>query len=224
MKKLTLNSLALVLIVISSTQIALATNITDVTIYPTTPGQNNQQWIIESVRPGTTLTKSLTIENRSTTTQTIEIDFHEAEVTKTPSTNSSRTKEIKPTKTNEKFTPKLKEPYKNIGNWITIPEQKITLEANQKKQIDVSIKVPEQAEEQEYIGAFYATTHGNQNNLKVVKKVGVRTYLTVDNHATNPLQTNIFNQIHPINIGLIIISLIGGIASITYYKSTQKHE
>lgn len=167
------------------------------TVHPSYTHQGNKSWIIQDIANGSSVKDSLTLENLSDQEQKISLIVREA--------------------TNEKgkFTPVESEKYTGLGLWTKLSENQVTLAPREKKKIPFEISVPENSFEKEYNGVIYALKEdSNDQNIKIVTRIGVRIYIHVV--APSTLQTNIFNSSLYKSSFFFILSLIGLTASIGY--------
>lgn len=184
-------------------QLCLAENGPVFTTYPSNTANHNK-WIVRDVNPGEKYEEYLTIKNLSD--KNIEVKL------KTVETSGSK-EEIRIL---DNLTPK------NIGNWINLENQTVQLKANEKKEIKITLAIPEEVQSGEYQAAVFATyTDKLNNNLNTTTRIGNRIYLNVTNNQS--LYTNTFNpKINITQIGLIVLSLIGIIISSVSLKLENK--
>jgi len=160
------------------------------TTYPTNT-VNHNQWIIKDINPGQTQQESITVKNL--TDQNIVINLA-----------------VKETKGDKKNTQIIEQqPFQNIGNWIKLEQNSITLIPQEIRKIPFSISTPFNTKPGEYQGTILASyTSNTESAFQINTRIGNRIYLNVTkNHE---LQSNTINlNISPIQIFLIIISSLG---------------
>jgi hypothetical protein len=173
------------------------------TVYPTFMHGTNKAWIVANATPGGTLKESVTLENLSDTKQQISLVFKEA------------------TGAGNKFMPIEKETYQNLGRWTNLGSTSgtdgstYTLSPHEKRRVPVEIKVPGSAAQQKYQGIIYAVQQQQQGqNLKVVTRLGVRTYITVT--PAFDIQTNTFSNGTYKSGFFMAFSLIGVLGAMLY--------
>jgi uncharacterized membrane protein len=176
----------------------------DFTIYPSYIHKNNKNWIILDLEQGSKKTDYVTIENLTDKKQSIKIEFKEAK------------------EEEGSYLPIDNEPYKNLGLWIEISENIVTLNPNEKRKIPIEITIPNKANIDEYKGTILASkTEKNEQNLNITTRIGVRTYININ--KTNLLQTNIFTSSSYKSVFFFILSFIGVVGSILYSIINKKH-
>jgi hypothetical protein len=132
------------------------------TIYPAYTHQGNRSWIIREASQGEQLTENVILENLSDVPQDLSLAMREA------------------SPQNENFVVSENLDYKNIGNWVMLPQQTYTLAPHQKINIPIEIQIPGDAKTDKYYGGIFAVKQGSaENNLKIVTRIGVRIYLDV---------------------------------------------
>lgn len=173
------------------------------TSYPSNTIDHNK-WIVRDVNPGENYEEYLTVKNLSD--KNIKVKLNTVETTG-PKENIRVLDNQEP---------------KNIGNWIGLENQFIELQANQKKDLKISISIPEKAATGEYQAAVFATyTDESNRNLNTTTRIGNRIYLNVTNNHS--LYTNTFSpNINITQLSLIIFSILGIIISSVSLKLDNK--
>ncbi len=204
-----------ILIIVAAVYAILAGNVLayantgDFTVYPSYTHNGSKSWIIRSSAPGSTVDEMLTLENLSADKQLITLNVKEAQ-----------TKD-------DKFIPLINEPYKNIGYWISLPQNSYLLSPHEKVKIPVKITIPDKTSVQQYTGVIFASKEDKTNaNLNIITQIGVRVYLNVT--ADGAGFASIFNSPAYKSSFFFFLSLAGLSASIVYYLinhlETRKYE
>ncbi|MBU3999878.1 hypothetical protein KKG29_01715, partial [Patescibacteria group bacterium] len=86
----------------------------------------------------------------------------------------------------------------DVGAWINMPVSELSLKPNETKAVDFTIKVPENAEVGDHMGAIIvqskeAPEAEKGTVMKVVSRVGARIYLTVPGEIIKELEFKDFN-------------------------------
>jgi len=86
----------------------------------------------------------------------------------------------------------------DVGAWINMPVSELSLKPNATKAVDFTIKVPENAEVGDHMGAIIVQSKETQEAekgtaMKVVSRVGARIYLTVPGKIIKELELKDFN-------------------------------
>ncbi len=175
----------------------------DFTIYPSYTHEGNKSWIITEAVRGETVNESVTLENLSGKTQYISVFFREA------------------IPRNENFIISEDTDFSDIGNWTTLTESSYTLTAGEKKKIPFEIIVPSDAAEGEYHGAVFAAIESPENdNLKVVTRIGVRVYLNVTEGSYG--LASVLNGRGSDSMIFLVLSAMGVIGSLFYHTIIYK--
>lgn len=184
-------------------QLCLAASEPVFTSYPSNT-VNQNKWIIRDVNPGDSYEEYITIKNLSS--QDIQVQLSVVE--------TSGPKES--VKVLDNQAPK------NIGNWIKLENQSVQLKANEKKQVKLSLEIPDQTEQGDYQAAVFTTyTDQTSTNLTTTTRIGNRVYLNVTDKKT--LYTNTFDPKLSVSQSTIIIfSVLGIILSLVSFKLENK--
>lgn len=165
------------------------------TVYPTYPKENTS-WIVRDVNKGSQYNEHLTIENLSE--EEISLSILSKKTTGSPDNI-----QIEKTKTAE---------------WIKPSVTEIKLGAKEKKQIDINISIPENAQIGEYQGAIIVNHQSTEKNqLNISTEIGNRFYLNITDNTN--LMTNTFS---PPNINLHLLLIFLSIAGILYGLPIKK--
>lgn len=86
----------------------------------------------------------------------------------------------------------------DVGAWITMSASELSLKPNETKAVDFTIKVPENAEVGDHMGAIIvqgkeAPAAGEGTVMRVVSRVGARIYLTVAGEMIKELELENFS-------------------------------
>jgi hypothetical protein len=167
------------------------------TIYPTYEHNGNKGWIISSIATGNTASDSVTLQNLTDQPQSITLAIKEATIQ------------------NDKFTAIESTNFKDLGNWLQLPQTEFTLAPHEQIKVPVMISIPENTNQKEYTGAIYAIQQKtNSQNVKIITRVGVRLYITVT--APNPFAANILAAPSFKNAFYFFFSLVGLLAATLY--------
>jgi len=169
----------------------------DFTVYPTYMHGDNKNWILLDAHQGTTHNDFITVENLTDEPQTIQLQVKEAK------------------EENGTYLPIEDKEYEAVGLWTELSEKTLTLMPFEKRTVETTIKIPENAEKKEHMATILASkSETNAENIKITTRIGVRMYVSVDD---NPLlQANIFNTPLYKNTFFFILSFIGVLATIFY--------
>jgi len=154
-------------LILNNAVLAIATN--DLIIKPNNPNEKNplsKSWFIYNLHPGNSKSDSLFIQNQSDKEKNLSIYALDSAST------SSSTK-------GEFVLKKIDEVQNEIGDWILLESENITIEASEEKIINFSIKVPENISTREYSGAILVHDEDNPNN-----DLAIRVYQTVPGEIT----------------------------------------
>ena len=126
-------------------------------------------WFIQNLKPGESVERKALISNLSDKEKIIQLS---------PEDRISNT---------EQFTYTDKEPLAQVGTWITLNSDKVTIPAQKAVEVSFKIKVPENTVSGEYAGVLAVqelkpTTGGSGFN--VINRVGARIYVTVPGDLT----------------------------------------
>lgn len=86
----------------------------------------------------------------------------------------------------------------DVGAWINMPVSELSLKPNETKAVDFTIKVPENAEVGDHMGAIIVqgkevAEAGEGTAMRVVSRVGARIYLTVPGEIIKKLELKEFS-------------------------------
>jgi hypothetical protein len=176
------------------------------TTYPSRT-ENNAAWIVRDVNPGKTYREFITLENLTDNNLTLQTKIIES------SGNRPQIELIE------------NSPPQNAGLWIKTEEQKTLLARREKKQIALTIEIPQNTAPGEYQAVAMVSEIGENNRnpsgMNINTRIGNRIYLTVTDRKD--LQSNTFGpEDYQLQIALILLSL-GGIAYGTYTNKQKKH-
>lgn len=159
------------------------------TIHPSRP-LTTSNWIVRDVNPGKNYHETLTLENLSPETISLELTFKE----------TSGTRDNIEIRENDDFA--------NIGQWTSISPNQVTLSPHEKKNVDLLINIPPNVSSSEYQGAILAIHQQKKGEMNISTRIGTRIYLNVTNSeilSTNTAQPTNYST----SLLLCIISLAG---------------
>ncbi len=98
------------------------------------------------------------------------------------------------------FAPELEDKEKiDVGSWTTLAKSEVSLEPNEVKTIDFTVRVPENAEVGDHMGAIIV--QGKKppeeiegSGLRITTRVGVRMYITIPGDIIRELEFTEFTQ------------------------------
>lgn len=144
-------------------------DVPSVAVQPANPAKddpNGGQWFLLSLAPGASGTVLAKVSNPAKVAQTVSFELRDLTFADdgTPSISSGGTQQ-------------------DVGSWGG-PQQK-TFELPPLKSVNVpfNIKVPDDAEPGDHVGAVVALTANKQGNFRVVRQVATRFYVTVPGEA-----------------------------------------
>jgi len=149
------------------------------TIYPTYMHGNNDSWIILDAESGKKTTDAITLENLTNQKQTIYLEAKDA------------------TPTKDSFVINDQPASQVSSQWISFPQSEYTLEPKQKVQVPIEISVPQNIERKEYTNAILASQNNPGENVNIVTRIGIRTYINVIPPST--LQASTLNSLFSIS-------------------------
>jgi len=127
------------------------------------------RWFIETIKPGESVTRSVTISN--STSSEIQLQAKDAIQT-----------------TDGAFTFKENEDENTeAGNWIKLAQNSVNLQSNQPQKVEFTITVPPDTKPGEYaavISGQEVKKNKNNQTLDVVTRIGSRVYITVPGQLT----------------------------------------
>jgi hypothetical protein len=143
------------------------TSFAQVGIVPADPGEDpvTRAWFIETINPGETITRSATIVNNFDGDKQIELNAKDS--TETPE---------------GAFTfIQNEEEDKEVGSWIELSTNEITVPAQNNQEVEFTVTVPEGTEPGEYAGVISVQEKLIERTSAVttVKRIGARIYITV---------------------------------------------
>lgn len=123
-----------------------------------------QQYIIDNLPPGTTITRHLMISNNTSAPATIDVYAGPATIVDGVFSVADRGEQSM------------------LTSWISLDQSTVRLESGQESEVAVTITVPEDAPEVEQYAAIWASTQADRasaDGVTSVSRVGVRVYLSV---------------------------------------------
>jgi hypothetical protein len=156
-------------------------------VYPNASEWNEQSplsksWFIYALEPGEVKNAKVDVINQSSQSVDIKIYPVDAVTTKDGA-----------------FAPQPEDAKKtDVGAWVSLPVSELSLGPNETKTIDFTIRVPENVEVGDHMGAIIiqgkevpAAEEGT--TMRVVTRVGARIYLTVPGELIRELELNEFS-------------------------------
>ncbi|MDG4819327.1 hypothetical protein O7628_27945 [Micromonospora sp. WMMD956] len=120
------------------------------------------KYIVDHVRPGTTIRRRIVVENASPVSRTVDIYPAAAEVT------------------DEGFVLAPGRTENELSSWISVDETQAELGPDDETTVWVTIEVPKRAEAGERYAVVWAeTTGGGDKTVQQVARAGIRVYLSV---------------------------------------------
>jgi hypothetical protein len=202
MKKIIFTICAIMLAALTGVTAACANTNGDFTIYPSYEHDGNKSWIIRDVSPNRVIEEYLTLENLSDRRLDINLFVREAK------------------EENGKFIAATTPDFKDIGLWISTDALSYTLEPHRKITVPVTISIPAEAEQGQYVAAIFASKKDAAGPaLNIVTQIGVRVYLSVVPSSYG--FTDIFTAQGYKSSFLTWLSAFGLLASIFHYLITR---
>lgn len=201
-----MKKLALIIIgVLLSVPQVFAQNLGTFTIYPSYQHEGNSQWIIREINSGKQYEDSITVENLTDEKITLALEVFNG---------LGDEKNFKIDENNRADS---------ISKWTSLEENNVTLAAHEKRKIKIKFIIPTGIKEQKYSGAILASlSKSEENNVKIVSRIGTRVYLTINNHRE--IQNNVLNNdFNNISLAISALALLGIIYTLKPSKKvTQK--
>jgi len=141
-----------------------------------------KSWFIYTLKPGEVEEAKVNVVNQSD--QSVEVKIYPVDAVTTK---------------DGAFAPQSEDREKvDVGAWITMPVSELSLKPNETKAVDFTIKVPENAEVGDHMGAIIvqskeAPEAEKGTAMKVASRVGARIYLTVPGEIIKELEFKDFN-------------------------------
>jgi len=141
-----------------------------------------KSWFIYTLEPGEVKEAKVNVVNQSD--QSVEVKIYPVDAVTTK---------------DGAFAPQPEDREKiDVGAWTTISVSELSLEPKETKAVDFTIKVPENAEVGDHMGAIIvqgkeAPAAGEGTTMQVVSRVGARIYLTVPGETIKELELKEFS-------------------------------
>jgi hypothetical protein len=147
------------------------------------PTEGNHSWFVYESTPGQTLHDLVTLKNYGNETATVNLYGVDA-------TSGESGNFILTFKDQEQ---------KNIGNWIKVDQETITIPANESIDVPFRLEIPEGVSPGQYTGGLVVettaenNTNENNKNVQVKTRIGSRIYVTVPGEIVEEINLNNFS-------------------------------